>query len=223
MIQSQLSYESGGKSIRLDCYLPQNDGRRFPTVVGLYGFGGGHFSMAEPATQLADQGFAVYILHFFDRTGPIEPEKSALIMNFPLWMKTLWDAVSFIEQQPAVDPTRIGLIGFSLGGYLAVCGAAIDPRIKAVVEFFGGLPKEMKLFMRRLCPMLILHGESDPIIPVSEAYHLQEVLQRKNIPYEMQIYPGVGHGFIGETWVDAKVRSLGFLRKYLCETNGTHS
>jgi len=215
MIQSQTSFESGGKTIRLDCFLPSGEGQPFPTVIGLYGFGGGSFSMAEPAGQLAERGFAVYLLHYFDRTGFVEQEKSAIVLNFPVWMKTLWDAISFVEQQPQVDRERMGLVGFSLGGYLAVCGAAIDPRVKAVVEFFGGMPKEMKLFMRRLCPMLILHGEEDAIIPVSEAHHLREVLEKKNIPHEVRIYPGVGHGFDGEAWKDARMRSLAFLRKYL--------
>jgi carboxymethylenebutenolidase len=219
MLQSQTSFESGGKSIRLDCFLPENCASKLPTVIGLYGFGGGHFSMSEPAGQLADQGFAVYVLHYFDRTGQVEAEKSALILNFPMWMKTLWDAVSFVERQPSVDSQRIGLVGFSLGGYLAVCGSAIDPRIKAVVEFFGGLPKEMKLFMRRLCPTLILHGENDAIIPVSEAYYLQAALEKKNVPHEIKIYPGVGHGFEGETWNDARNRALAFLQKHLSVNN----
>ena len=221
MTQSQLSFESGGKTIRLDCFLPENAGAKLPTVIGLYGFGGGHISMSDPAGQLAEQGFAVYVLHYFDRTGQVEAEKSALVLNFPIWMKTLWDAVSFVEQQPSVDPERIGLVGFSLGGYLAVCGSAIDPRIKVVVEFFGGLPKEMKLFMRRMCPTLILHGADDAVIPVSEAHHLKEVLARKNIPHEVQIYPGVGHGFDGEVWEDARVRTLAFLQKYLMAPGGT--
>jgi dienelactone hydrolase len=215
MDQSQLSFQSGGKTIRLDCFLPNAPNGKLPTVIGLYGFGGGHISMGEPAGQLAEQGFAVYVLHYFDRTGQVEPEKSALILNFPMWMKTLWDAVSFVEGQPSVDSQRIGLVGFSLGGYLAVCGSAIDSRIKAVVEFFGGLPKEMKLFMRRLCPTLVLHGEDDAVIPVSEAYYLRDALEKKNVPYEIKIYPGVGHGFEGETWNDARSRALLFLQKHL--------
>jgi carboxymethylenebutenolidase len=219
-IPSQASFQSGGKDIRLDCFLPETGGQRLPAVIGLYGFGGSHFSMSEPAGQLAEQGFAVYVLHYFDRTGTVEAEKSALVLNFPVWMKTLWDAVSFVERQPSVDPKRIGLVGFSLGAYLAVCGAAIDPRIQAVAEFFGGFPKEMKLFMRRLCPMLILHGEADAIIPVSEAYHLRDVLERKNIPHEIQVYPGVGHGFDGEVWKDARARTLAFLNKYLVANDG---
>jgi dienelactone hydrolase len=215
MVQSQTTFESGGKKIRLDCFLPVNSEQCLPAVIGLYGFGGGSASMSEPASQLAERGFAVYLLHYFDRTGMVEAEKAAMVVNFPAWLKTLWDAVSFVEQQTEVDAKRIGLVGFSLGGYLAVCGATIDPRIQVVVEFFGGLPKEMKFFMRRVCPMLILHGEADPIIPVAEAYHLQQVLEKKGAPCEMKIYSGVGHNFSGEAWADAQTRALAFLDKYL--------
>jgi carboxymethylenebutenolidase len=214
--QSQTSFDSGGKEIRLDCFLPAVAGRCVPAVIGLHGSGGGHFGMLEPARLLAEQGFAVYVLHYFDRTGEVQIDGLATIArHFPAWMKTLWDAVSFVASQPEVDAERIGLLGFSLGAYLSLSAASIDSRVRAVVEFFGGLPKEMKFFMRRLCPVLILHGELDKTVPVAEAYHLQQVLEKRKIPYEIQIYAGAGHGFSGEMWRDAEVRSLAFLRKYL--------
>src|SRR5579863_2882356 len=142
--QCQLMFESGGKDICLDCFLPFDTGRRFPAVIGLHGSGGGHFSMAEPASLLASQGFAVYVLHYFDRTGTTEIDGlQTIFRHFPVWMKTLWDAVSFVARQPQVDPEHIGLLGFSLGAYLALSASAIDSRVQAVVEFFGGMPKEM--------------------------------------------------------------------------------
>jgi dienelactone hydrolase len=214
--QTQLTFESGGLPIRIDCFQPAAKGRCFPAVIGLHGSGGGHATMAEPATLLAQQGFAVYVLHYFDRTATEgAADKATMVRHFPLWMKTLWDAVGFVARQSPVDPERIGLLGFSLGAYLACSAAAIDSRIRAVVEFFGGLPKEMKFFMRRLCPILILHGDADPTVPVEEAYHLQQVLERKGIPYELQVYPGEGHSFTAEAWRDAGLRSRAFLTKYL--------
>ena len=172
--------------------------------------------MSDPANMLATQGFAVYVLHYFDRTGTTEVvDKQTAMRHFPLWGKTVWDAISHVEGQEIVDRNHIGLLGFSLGAYLALSVAAVDARVQAVVEFFGGLPKEMKFFMRRLCPVLILHGDADSTVPVDEAHHLQEVLEKKNIPYELQIYPGVGHTFTGETWQDARRRTLAFLQKYL--------
>jgi carboxymethylenebutenolidase len=213
--QSQITFESGGKPIRLDCFTPNGNGQRYPAVISLYGSGGGFAGMTEPASLLASQGFAVYILHYFDRTGTSFADKETIFRHFPIWVKTLWDAISHIEKEPQVDPERIGLLGFSLGAYLSLSDAAVDKRVRAVVEFFGGLPKEMRFFMRRFCPVLILHGDADTTVPVEEAYHLQKVLEKKNMPYEMQIYPGAGHGFTGDVWRDAGMRSLAFLKKYL--------
>jgi carboxymethylenebutenolidase len=215
VVQSQVTFDSGGKPIRLDCFVPNGNGQRYPAVISLYGSGGGFAGMTEPASLLASQGFAVYILHYFDRTGTSFADKETIFRHFPIWVKTLWDAISHIEKQPHVDADRIGLLGFSLGAYLSLSDAAVDKRVRAVVEFFGGLPKEMKFFMRRLCPVLILHGDADTTVPVEEAYNLQKVLEKKEIPYEMRIYPGAGHGFTGEVWRDAGMRSLAFLKKYL--------
>jgi dienelactone hydrolase len=213
--QSELIFQSGGKPIRLDAYLPEAPAAPLPAVVALHGAGGSVSGMEQYASALAARGFAVYVLHYFDRTGTEFADKPTILRNFPLWMKTLWDAIGFVETQPPVDNKRIALLGFSLGAYLSLANSAIDPRVKAVVEFFGGMPKEMNLFMRRLCPVLILHGEADPTVPVEEAYQLQKLLEKKGIPYEMKIYPGAGHGFESEIWRDAGLKSLQFLQKYL--------
>jgi len=216
--QSPLVFQSGGKPIRLDAYLPETPDGPVPAVIALHGAGGNVSGMERYASVLAAEGFAVYLLYYFDRTGTEPADLQSMKRNFPLWMKTLWDATSFVETQPQVDRKRIALLGFSLGAYLSLANSAIDPRVKAVVEFFGGMPKEVKLFMRRLCPVLILHGEADPTVPVEEAYQLQKLLEKKGIAYEIKIYPSAGHGFESEIWRDAGLKSLQFLQKYLVRT-----
>jgi carboxymethylenebutenolidase len=214
--KSELTFLSGGNPIRLSVYVQEAFAAPLPAVIALHGAGGNVSGMELYASKLAEQGFAVYLLHYFDRTDTTYADKPTIFRNFPLWMKTLWDAISFVENQPPVDAKRIALLGFSLGAYLSLSTSAIDSRIRAVVEYFGGMPKEMNLFMRRLCPVLILHGEADPTVPVAEAYHLQKLLEKKGVPYEIKIYPGAGHGFgEEEIWRDASQRSLQFLKKYL--------
>jgi carboxymethylenebutenolidase len=228
--QSQLTFESGGRQIPVDCFLPVDvlpagATQRFPAVIGLHGSGGNSEGMAEPASLLAVQGFAVYVPHYFERTGTTSAvDKAVIVRHFFAWAKTVWDAVSWVQQQPQVDPERIGLLGFSLGAYLALSVASVDPRIRAVVEYFGGFPKELKFFMRRFCPVLILHGDADMTVPVEEAYHLQQILEKKKIPSEMKIYAGAGHSFSDEVRQDANARSLAFLQKHLAtkELSQTH-
>ncbi len=216
IIESQLNFESGGKAIRIDCHAPVANGRPFPAVIGLHGSGGGYPLVMVPGRILAAQGFAVYVLHYFNRTDTTwVSDRGTILRHGPAWVRTVWDAISFVTRQPHVDPERVGLLGFSLGAYLSLATASIDSRVKAVVEFFGGFPKEMKLFMRRFCPVLILHGEADQTVPVSEAHFIAQIAEKKKTSYEMKIYPGEGHGFTPEAMMDAGQRTLAFLRKHL--------
>jgi dienelactone hydrolase len=216
IVESRLSFESGGKPIRIDCFAPAANGQRFPAIIGLHGSGGGYPLVMVPGRVLATQGFAVYVLHYFHRTGTTwVSDRGTILHHGPAWVKTVWDAVSFVTRQPHIDAERVGLLGFSLGAYLALANASIDGRIKAVVDFFGGFPKEMRLFMRRFCPVLILHGDADETVPVSEAHYIADVAAKKEVPYEMKIYPGAGHGFSPEVMADASERALRFLRKHL--------
>lgn len=56
--------------------------------------------------------------------------------------KWIWDlqrVVDYLLTRPDVDPARIGIIGHSLGGKMALYGAAFEPRIKAVVSSEPGI------------------------------------------------------------------------------------
>lgn len=48
-------------------------------------------------------------------------------------VRDVQNAVTFIQQQDEVDPDRIGVLGWGLGGGVAISAAARDARIKAVV------------------------------------------------------------------------------------------
>jgi dienelactone hydrolase len=208
------AFQSGGRSITVQEFLPSAPGR-YPAVLALYGSGGLREGWADqPSRLLAAQGYSVFIVHYFDRTGTVWADRDTTRTNFPVWMGTIGDAITFATRHTSVDASRIALLGFSLGAYLALSVASLEPRVKAVVEFFGGVPEELHGFTR-MPPVLILHGEQDRIVPVSEATQLQTLLERNGIPYEMKLYPGAGHGFNGLQWLDAGQRTVRFLRKYL--------
>jgi cephalosporin-C deacetylase-like acetyl esterase len=61
--------------------------------------------------------------------------------NNPWFLVTLGArrALTFLEQQPQVDPDRLGVYGHSMGGKLTVLTAGADPRVRAAAPSCGGL------------------------------------------------------------------------------------
>lgn len=217
----------GGAQIKVERFEPTGLTTAFcpprPAVILLHGADGlgQHGPLyREAAAGLAKAGYSAYILHYFDITpgiaarGGVHP--SAIQgSNFLAWQAAVSASVEWVACQPGVDPTRVGLIGFSLGSFLAVTEGARNPRVSAVVDFFGGLPPQIAASVRRLAPTLIIHGEADRIVPVTEALRLRDLLASRGVPHDLVIYPGVGHELPRQAQDDAAKRVLQFLRCYL--------
>lgn len=213
--QRSLTFNSGGQSITVQSFLPSSPGPH-PAIIALHGSGGIREGWSEqPARLLASRGFAVFVAHYFEATGTLWADERTIRQNFQVWMRTISDAVTFAGSQPGVDASRIALLGFSLGAYLALSVATVDSRVKIVIDYFGGLPEELSRDGRSLPPVLILHGEADPIVPVSEAHKLRRLFEENGTPYEIKLYRGAGHGFSGFDLLDAGQRTLAFLQKHL--------
>lgn len=211
---STATLESAGHPVTVEQFLPVTEGKH-RAVIALHGSGGIREGWStQPASLMAGQGYSVFLLHFFERTGTVRADYETTRRHFPDWMRTIGDAMTFAGQHVSVDANRIGLLGFSLGAFLALAVAAVDPRVKAVVEFFGGLPEELQ-GTPRMPPVLVLHGEDDRVVPVSEAHKLQQLLERTGSPYEMKLYPGAGHILNGMQFMDAGRRAVQFLNKHL--------
>jgi dienelactone hydrolase len=206
-------FVSGEKSIQIDHYSPGGPGPA-PAVLLLHGSGGPLRGIDPFARQAAGFGVHVFALHYFQQTGHTWVYPSQIEESFPAWLRTAEDAVTYITQQPGVDRERIGLLGFSLGSYLALSLATQDRRIAAVAELFGGLPTHFVKDVAQLPPVLILHGGSDTTVPVAEAYQLEKLLKTHNIPYDIKIYPEQGHHFTGLVQLDAVRRVAGFFRQH---------
>jgi carboxymethylenebutenolidase len=119
-----------------------------------------------------------------------------------------------------VDATRVGLVGLSLGAYLALAAAAPgDLPVAAVVDLFGGLPEKFRKDVKKLPPTLIVHGDVDKVVPVAEAYALEEVLKAHRTAYEIQIYKGQDHVFrtapFGPEVRQARRLAIAFLARHL--------
>jgi dienelactone hydrolase len=110
-------------------------------------------------------GYAAFLVHYFDRTGE---ERLGEIDHSEVWRSTIRDAIGFVAADPKVDRKRIGAVGFSLSSALTLAEAAQDPRLKAISEYYGGLSDDFPKHVTRMPAVLILQGDADEGVPLSE-------------------------------------------------------
>ena len=212
------AFTSGGKAIHYTWYQANRSGPS-PVVILLHGSGGalGNVGwMSHYGEMLAERGFHVVTVNYMERTGhAFVTGLPTMYANFRAWMEVVADSITLASRKPGVDGRRVGLVGLSLGAYLALSTARRDPRVKAVVEYFGGLPTQMRTGRGPMPPILILHGTSDPVVPVNEAFSLMAYLEQLKSPHESRVYPNEGHGFSPPIQRDSESHALGFLERYL--------
>ena len=107
-------------------YTPSGNGA---TVIVLAGAGGTKSDTTGQASVLTRHGYGILAL---DARGSGESGGRGMLHG---WSgdADLSAAVTYLESRPEVNPARIGVLGLSMGGEVAIGGAGADPRLKAVV------------------------------------------------------------------------------------------
>lgn len=240
VVTSRDGFVSGGVAVRVDRFLPAGPGKHpaLLLVHGLHSVQEAAPLLESSAGRYAEKGYAVFLVHYFERTGTRDGDIAALIPRFQRflggsdgdaatrelfgqWLDTLRDALAYVRRQTDVDETRLGLAGISLGAFLSVTLASEEGSgIVAVVDLFGGMPLECRDRARRLPPVLIVHGDRDTVVPVAEAEALRRLLSTHGIRHEVLILKGVGHVFQAESgrfrW-DAALRAEWAIHAFLNE------
>jgi dienelactone hydrolase len=153
------------------------------------------------AEELAKRGFFALIPDYLRKTGtkPGPAAAEVMLSKKEDWAAGLLDSVGHARTLSRVDSDRIGLLGFSLGGYLTLrIRAAAKPR--ALVEYFAP-----KLDLEVIAPRghvpkaQIHHGMKDtvPLTDFSNAGAIEAILKAEGTVVELFPYEGAGHGFAG--------------------------
>jgi dienelactone hydrolase len=209
-------FESGGHKVAVDLARPATPGRH-PAALLLHGRGGLGFygpGLVELSHKLTDQGFTVLTPHYFDASGSADgPEVTA--ERFEVWRKALDDALTFAAGLPEVDPKRIGVVGISLGGFIAGVQAAQDERIAVLVAESSGVSTYFPPHPARMAPLLIVHSREDATVPLADAKHLAEIARSFGVKPEFALYDGRKHVLTGDDARAADERIEHFLTHVL--------
>jgi carboxymethylenebutenolidase len=213
------AFMARGCEVRVEKYEPACPGV-YPAVLVLYGSDGmGKFKAQYRmvGSELAKNGYVALIVHYFDLGGePEDPENPKFTeAQFHAWERAVKAGITHAQRMPNVNPNRIGVVGFSLGSFVGLSVAAQDTRVKAVVDSFGGLPEPYARNLKHMPPTLIVHGEQDEYVSVTEARKLAALLKSKGVPHEVHIFPCEGHTLGREAAKEAADLGLSFLNRHL--------
>ena len=230
VLTKKISYPAGDINVPGFLCCPQNQASCAAVLIfhGSDGFKPNHEAIAW---ELAKEGLASLALNWFGTA-------SARSHWSEVRAADILQAVSFLKQLPAVDANKLGLIGFSRGGGLALIMGSLIRQTKAIVNYFGltswegGMqefghlsldPDDHLNFVAKIdCPILSFHGAVDTVVPVENTHCLDAACRRYGVDHRHIIYPGVNHSFIWpgdkydkNAYRDSWVKTLTFIKQSL--------
>ncbi|MDX6381663.1 MAG: carboxymethylenebutenolidase [Rubrobacteraceae bacterium] len=155
--------------------------RRF-AKVGYTGLAVDLLSRVGGTSQFADEAEVTTAISALDPEGVISDLKSS---------------VTWLEKQPYVQEGKIGGIGWCWGGGQAWRLATKEPRMSAVVAFYGPNPP-LEDVPDIQAAVLGIYGAEDQRIMDQEP-ELEEALAAAGKTYKMQVFEGANHAFFNDT------------------------
>jgi carboxymethylenebutenolidase len=220
--------EFAGNGDLVPGYLARPEGTGpFPGVIVIQEWWGLNHHIKDVAGRFAREGFVALAPDLYrgrEAAEPDEARKLAMELDRPRAIKDIQGAVNYLIAQPFVEPKRAGVVGFCMGGGLALMMAWMGKDVGAVVVFYGRGELDDETAQKVSAPILGLFGEADQGIPVETVRANERKLKAHNKAAEFVIYPGAPHAFFNderphiyrrEAAEDAWKRTLAWFRRYL--------
>lgn len=198
IVSLHAGYETDG--VYTDGFLARPvEGEGRPGVVLLSGMGGLTWTQREITRRYARAGFVALSPDFMG--GQTPPNRTAgLHAKNSLDVNAAVDAIAggaaFLRSLPWVGAKgKVGIMGFCLGGGLALLAAARSDEFSAGVIYHHSLFPDERELVGLDCPLQYHNGTDDHSTPPMEVEAFLHLLERLGKPCEMHWYEGMGHSF----------------------------
>lgn len=175
------------------------DGKPAPGVVLLSGMGGLTWTQREITRRYARAGFVALSPAYMGGELPENMTKRLYAKNaldIDAAVKAIVGGAEWLKTLPWVAPKdRIGIMGFCLGGGLALLALARSDAFGAGVVYHQSLFPDERELANIACPLQCHYGTEDHSTPRAEVEAFSAALDRLGKPYECHWYEGMGHSF----------------------------
>lgn len=201
----------------LNGYAAQPGGKgRFPGMVVMmeaYGITG---HIQGVCARLAKSGFVAVAPDIFHGEVLSYADSAKVMAKIPALndeqiLREIGATLDWLGLQKNVDPQRLGIIGFCMGGRHAFYANCRYPeKLKAAVGFYGGgiaaegakdrfgRTPPIAEADKMQAPVFLGYGADDQGIPPAEHARIAETLSSLKKRYTLAVYPDAGHAFLCE-------------------------
>jgi carboxymethylenebutenolidase len=202
------------------------DGGPFPGLIVLQEFWGLNDHIKDVTQRFAAEGFLALAADMYDgrvTKDPDEARRWLTALDQTVALGRLMGTVEFLRGHPRVSRGSVGVIGFCMGGGLALNLACNNANLRATAAFYGRIPPDAAL-SGLTAPVLYVFGEKDHHLPVADVDRLERFLKQTGKSGQVVRYPNADHAFMNDTRkevyrpedaADAWQRALGFLNRNL--------
>jgi carboxymethylenebutenolidase len=225
-----VTFRSDSEEISGFLALPADPGRR-PAVLVIHEWWGLNGWVKEQATNLARHGYVVLAADLYRgkvTTDRSEARKLKRELKEDRAIRDLQAGFDYLADRQDVDPARIGSMGWSMGGCLALQLAIHEPRLAACIVNYGSLPTALDDIQKINVQVLGNFGSLDRGVPPDKVRAFEARMKADKKAVDFKIYNGAGHGFENPATKrgyrpkdasDAWLRTLAFLGHALARPN----
>ncbi len=199
-----VQFVSDGATIRAYLARPTDRPEKLPAVIVLHEWWGLNEQIMGVTRRFAQEGFVALAVDLYSRQDykvTKDANEASALMNALSSQRALRDlnvAAKWLKQLSFVDSPRVGMVGFSMGGILALTMATHNSDIKAVVVFYGKVPP-IESLDSLLAPVQFHYAAKDGWVTKQEVDRLAQGLQQFNKAGEILTYPNADHSFFNRT------------------------
>jgi carboxymethylenebutenolidase len=178
-----------------------------PAAIVIQEWWGLNDHVRDVARRFAREGYVAIAPDLYSRQGnkvATEPNLAAELMG---GLKTedgiddLKATLQWMRAQKQTQQSRIGVIGFCMGGSYALRLPCESREISAAAPFYGEIPSDEKI-ENLGCPIFYAYGENDGWIQRADVDRLAADLKKFDKQGEVKVYQGCSHGFFNDTRPD---------------------
>jgi carboxymethylenebutenolidase len=200
-VGERITFPSNGHTCSGYLALPKGD--RGPGVVVIQEWWGLVPHIEDVCDRLANEGFtalAADLYHGQTTTEPDEAAKTMMEMNIPTAARDLGGAVSWLLASEYTVGDGVGVVGFCMGGGLALYLASLRPEVAACVMYYGVVPwPDAEVDVKRIRAAVLGHfGEKDGFAGHQIVDPLESSLREAGVQVEFHWYDA-DHAFFNDT------------------------